>query len=182
MQFNPSLVTAPTAREFPPSWKKKGDSIEILQGKEKETVTIREVQSAIDKAKIAGINLTRDFPIYYIEERNTTKDAMYLLNKDEEYIIMYPVATDFELRHELIHACLSDKDPTPELLEFYEKVKQTISESSFSETDRMWFNFTKSLDEFIVDGYNHSSFISALKKESLYDEFLEVTKYLRILN
>lgn len=104
---------------------------------------------------------------------------MYLLNKDEEYTIMYPTATDFELQHELIHACLSDKDATPELLEFYEKVKQTISEISFSDTERIWFNFKNNLDEFIVDGYNHPVLISALKKEALYDQFLEVTKYLR---
>lgn len=182
MQFNPSPQVVPMAQEFPPSWKKKGESIEIVQGKEKEILTIHDVESAMHKAKKLGINLLRDIPVYYVKEVHATgeRDAMYILTNEGEYVLMYPVATDFELRHELIHAIECTQEPTQELLELYEKVKQVIWESSFTDADGEWFNFKKNIHEFLADGYNHPWFISALKKEGLYDEFLAVTSYLGI--
>jgi hypothetical protein len=36
----------------------------------------------------------------------------------------------------------------------------------------------KNIHEFIADGYSKQPFINALKKEWLYEEFLEKTKYI----
>jgi hypothetical protein len=63
------------------------------------------------------------------------------------------------------------------LCEFYELVKNKISEKSF-DGNTVSFNFRKNIHEFIADGYSKDSFINALKKEQLYEKFLQKTKYI----
>ncbi len=98
-----------------------------------------------------------------------------------DYIAMFTLSRDDNLRHKLIHSVELSYEPTQELLDFYKKVKDTVSESSFTEADGETYNFSKNIHEFIVDGYNHTWFISALKKEGLYGDFIRLTEYMKIL-
>jgi hypothetical protein len=40
------------------------------------------------------------------------------------------------------------------------------------------FNFKKNIHEFIADGYSKLPFIDALKKEWMYENFMNETKYI----
>ena len=90
---------------------------------------------------------------------------------------MFDNADDITLKHEIIHSLELNKKISDELCEFYEKVKSTITEDSFVNSF-VSFNFKKNIHEFIADGYSKQPFIDALKKENLYDEFIEKTKYI----
>lgn len=92
---------------------------------------------------------------------------------------MFENVDDLTLKHELIHSIEFKQEVTEALYALYEEAKQTINESSFSNSNGfVTFNFTKNIHEFIADGYSKEPFIQAMKNENLYDKFLETTKYL----
>lgn len=161
--------------------KKVGDTVVIFGPKgEKYNLTITAVESSEAEASRLGIAVTKDIPIYHLDKNVPFMDAG--IGHGADHIVMFPISRDHDLRHELIHSVELSCQPTQELLDFYEKVKGIISESSFIETDGETYNFSKDIHEFIVDGYNHPWFISALKKEGLYEEFIRLTKYMKILS
>ena len=113
-------------------------------------------------------------PIYYLDWFSTRKWAFHIY---ENYILMFSNADDETLKHEIIHSIAYKIVPPEELEDFYSIVKNRITEDSFED----WvvsFNFAKNIHEFIADGYSKTIFINALKKENLYEEFLEKTSYL----
>lgn len=161
-------------------FKKVGDSVAIFSPNgEKQTLTILRLGSSSQEAIRLGISLRKDISIYYLDRDLSFMDAG--IGHGGSHIVMFPSSSDQNLRHELIHAVELSHNPTQELLDFYQRVKMSISENSFSDTDGVTYNFSKDIHEFIVDGYNNAWFISALKKEGLYEEFLKVTEYLQIL-
>lgn len=160
--------------------KKVGDTIAIFNPKgERLTLTILKVGSSLQEAGRLGIAIPSDIPIYYLDKNLPFMDAG--ICHEGGYVVMFPISNDHNLRHELIHFVELSHTPTQELLDLYKKVKQAIQEDSFHNTDGETYNFSKDIHEFIVDGYNHAWFISALKKEGFYDEFLKVTEYMKIL-
>ena len=160
--------------------KKAGDTVVIFSPTgERQTLIILRVGSSFEEAIRLGIEVLRDIPIYYLDKNLPFMDAG--IGHGGDRIVMFPISDDQNLRHELIHSVELSHAPTPELLDLYERVKLAISGSSFSEADGETYNFLKDIHEFIVDGYNHAWFISALKREGLYKEFLEATKYMNIL-
>lgn len=160
--------------------KKVGDTVAIFNPKgERLTLTILKVGSSLQEAGRLGIAVQSDIPIYYLDKDLPFMDAG--IGHGGDHIVMFPISDDQNLRHELIHSVELSHAPTQDLLDLYEKVKQVIQEDSFRDTDGETYNFSKDIHEFIVDGYNHAWFISALKREGLYDQFLRVTKYMKIL-
>lgn len=160
--------------------KKVGDTVAIFNPKgEKITLTILRVGSSLQESDRLGIAVPIDIPIYYLDKDLPFMDAG--IGHGGDHIVMFPSSDDQNLRHELIHSVELSHAPTPELLDLYEKVKQSVTEGSFRDADGETYNFLKDIHEFIVDGYNHAWFISAIKREGLYDEFLRVTKYMKVL-
>jgi hypothetical protein len=160
--------------------KKVGDTIAIFSPKgERLSLTILKVGSSLQEADRLGIAVPSDIPIYYLDKDLPFMDAG--IGHGGDHIVMFPISDDYDLRHELIHSVELSHTPTQELLDLYEKVKQVVQEGSFCEADGETYNFLKDIHEFIVDGYNHAWFISALKREGLYDQFLRATEYMKIL-
>ena len=120
------------------------------------------------------LNIKNSVPIYYLEWFWVRKWSYHI---KEDYILMFSNADEETLKHEIIHSIEYKQNPTPELEDFFIKVKNTISEDSF-ENWAVSFNFAKNIHEFLADWYSKTIFINALKKENLYDEFLEKTKYI----
>ena len=77
---------------------------------------------------------------------------------------MFDNADEITLKHEIIHSIEYNKSIPNELYDFYEIVKNKISEESFDD-GIVSFNFMKNIHEFIADGYSKQPFINALKKE-----------------
>jgi hypothetical protein len=176
MESNPTLETFEQKIEA----KKVGDTIAIFNPKgEKLTLTILRLGSSAQESGRLGIAVRTDIPIYYLDKDLPFMDAG--IGHGGDHIVMFPSSDDQNLRHELIHSVELSHVPTQELLDLYEKVKRVISEDSFHDTDGETYNFSKDIHEFIVDGYNHAWFISALKREGLYDEFLKATEYMKVL-
>lgn len=120
------------------------------------------------------LNIKDSVPVYYLEWFWVRKWSYHI---KEDYILMFSNADEETLKHEIIHSIEYKQNPTPELEDFFIKVKNTISEDSF-ENWAVSFNFAKNIHEFLADWYSKTIFINALKKENLYDEFLEKTKYI----
>ena len=90
---------------------------------------------------------------------------------------MFDNADEITLKHEIIHSIEYTKPIPNKLKKFYELVKNKVSEKSF-DGEVASFNFMKNIHEFIADGYSKQPFINALKKEWLYEKFLENTRYI----
>ena len=123
-----------------------------------------------------GIKVKNSIPIFFLKGSWKNK---WWYHPDINLIFVFENTWDDNLKHELIHSIEFKKEKTKELCSFYEKVKKSINEDSFSESNGFTtFNFTKNIHEFISDWYSKDPFIIAMKKEKLYDEFLQKTKYL----
>ena len=120
-----------------------------------------------------GIKITNTIPVFFL--KGTWKNKWWY-HPEINFILVFENTWDDNLKHELIHSIEFKKEKNKELYLFYDKVKNIINEDSFS-----WFvtfNFTKNIHEFIADWYSKDPFINAMKKEKLYDEFIQKTKYL----
>jgi len=122
------------------------------------------------------LEFNRNIDVYFLE---WTSERKWAFNTKDWYIILYENADIETIKHELIHSLEYPRKIPEELNEFYNKVKETITEDSF-ENWSFSFNFMKNIHEFIADWYSKSVFQDALKKEGLYDEFLEKTNYIFI--
>lgn len=125
-----------------------------------------------------GLNIKRNIPVYFLQWRSSQRKGGY--DHENDIIILFENVGDYVLKHELVHSIEMKQSISEELNSFYEKSKKVITEDSFSD-GYFTFNFMKHIHEFIADGYSNDSFINAMKKENLYDEFLEKTQYLEIL-
>ena len=121
-----------------------------------------------------GIKINNSIPVFYLKWYWGVRQWWYHPNLN--FICVFENTKDYTLKHELIHSIEYKQDKTKELISFYKKVKNTINEDSFDSFTT--FNFTKDIHEFIADWYSKTPFIEAMKKEKLYKEFLEETKYL----
>ena len=120
------------------------------------------------------LKIENSIPVFYLKWNWGPRTWWY--NPKHNFIIVFENTKDNVLKHELIHSIEYKQDKTRELISFYKKVKNIITEESFD-----WFvtfNFTKDIHEFIADWYSKEPFINAMKKENLYKEFLKETKYL----
>jgi len=152
-------------------WLSVGESIQI----DEKTYEITKVISASELGGEYGIHIARSIPVYYVNGISVQSRGAY---HPEQNIVLVFTNTDEEtLRHELTHVVEYHQEKSPELLEFYERVKQAITEDSFEE-EFSSFNFMKNIHEFIADGRTKPALIAALKKDGLYDEFIRVTSYL----
>ena len=136
---------------------------------------IKKVSNSLNEGKKLWINVGTSVPIYYIEWSWWCRKWAYV--KEKNIILIFDNADTATLKHEIIHSLEYKKPIQNKLYEFYELVKNKISEKSFDGTT-VSFNFKKNIHEFIADGYCKYPFIKALKKEWFYEEFLEKTKYI----
>ena len=113
-------------------------------------------------------------PIYYLDWFWIRK---WSYNKKEDYILLFANADEETSKHEIVHSIKYKQEPSKELKDLYSIVLEKITEDSFDNWTAS-FNFRKNIHEFIADGYSKKVFIEALKKENLYEEFLEKTAYL----
>lgn len=139
------------------------------------THRIKEKSDSKKEGQKLWLEIKSPIPIYFFEWTWWLRQWCYV--KKLNMIFMFDNADDITLKHEIIHSLEINKDIPGELCEFYEKVKSTITEDSFVDSF-VSFNFCKDIHEFIADGYSKQPFINALKKENLYDEFIEKTKYI----
>ena len=122
--------------------KKVGDTVAIFNSKgEKITLTILKVSSSLQEAERLGIAVPSNIPIYYLDKDLPFMDAG--IGHAGNHIVMFPISDDQSLRHELIHSVELSHEPTQELLDLYEKVKQVVKEDSFRDTDGETYNFSK---------------------------------------
>lgn len=136
---------------------------------------VKDVWSSKVVAKELWLQIKNNIPIYYIEGSWWLR--MWSYDSKRNIIFIFDNADEITLRHEIIHSLEFNKPIPNELYKFYELVKNTISEESF-DGNAVTFNFKKNIHEFIADGYSKLPFINALKKEWMYDNFLERTKYI----
>lgn len=142
---------------------------------DKNFMILRKSDSKTEGERL-DIKIVDNIPILFLKWRSQN---LWWYHPTLNIIIMYENSDDETLRHELIHSIEFKKEKTEELCSFYEKVKESINEDSFSDSNGfVTFNFTKNIHEFIADWYSKEPFIMAMKKEKLYDKFLEETKYL----
>ncbi|MBP7966837.1 hypothetical protein KAZ66_01055 [Candidatus Woesebacteria bacterium] len=143
---------------------------------ENTSYKIEKVEMASDVAKQFGLKINRVVPIYWVKGMSPGRQGGYHPKTDS--VFMFENNTDeTTLEHELVHAIEFHTPATPELISLWEKAKEVISESSFS-GNFVTFNFVRNVHEFIAEGKTRPAFIDALKKENLYDEFLEQTDYI----
>ena len=121
------------------------------------------------------INIIASIPIFFIEWNWWLRKWSFV--REKNIIIIFSNADSETLKHEIIHSIEYNKPIPNELENFYELVKLKISEESFDE-ELVSFNFKKNIHEFIADGYSKQPFINALKKEWLFEKFLEETEYI----
>ena len=136
---------------------------------------IKKVSNSLKEGKKLWINVKTSVPIYYIEWSWWLRKWAYV--KEKNIILIFDNADTETLKHEIIHSIEYKTPIQNELCEFYELAKNKISEKSF-DGNSVSFNFKKNIHEFIADGYSKDSFINALKKEQLYEFFLQKTKYI----
>lgn len=168
---SPEIKITDTFSTEKSSWLKPGETIYIEQEKE---YVIKKVDSARDVGKQFGLIIKRNVPIYYLDGVSNRQAAYY---PEASIILMFNNSHELSLKHELIHVVENSQEKKPSLVAFYEKVKQIITENSFT-GGFVTFNFNKNISEFIADGYSKEPFIEALKKEDLYENFLKETAYL----
>ncbi|MBU0613884.1 hypothetical protein KJ766_01195 [Patescibacteria group bacterium] len=160
--------------------KNKGRNISFLEIG--DTISIEDREHKIERVSLAnelgekfGLAISRDVPIYWLSNSGGRAKGAYVPSKN---IVLFFENTDEETQnHELTHAVEYHQEPTLELLTLYDRVKNLITEDSF-EGGFVSLNFKKNIHEFIADGRTKKTFIQALKKEGLYDEFTQATAYL----
>ena len=135
----------------------------------------KRISNSIEEGKKLWFNIKTSVPIYYLEWSWELRKWAYV--KEKNIILIFDNTDEITLKHEIIHSIEYNKPIPNELYDFYEIVKNRISEESF-DGEVASFNFMKNIHEFIADGYSKKPFINALKKEWLYDEFLAKTKYI----
>ena len=145
------------------------------------TFQINEIEYKVVKksnSKIEGerlwLQVKNLVPIYYLDGFWIRK---WSYNKKEDYILLFANTDEETLKHEIVHSIEYKQEPSKELEDLYSEVLEKITEDSFDNWTAS-FNFRKNIHEFIADGYSKKVFIEALKKENLYEEFLEKTAYL----
>lgn len=135
----------------------------------------KRVSDSIEEGKKLWLNIKTSVPIYYLEWNWWLRKWAYV--REKNFILMFDNADEITLKHEIIHSIEYNKSIPNELYDFYEIVRNKISEESFDD-GIVSFNFMKNIHEFIADGYSKQPFINALNKEWFYEEFLEKTKYI----
>jgi len=151
---------------------KIGDFLNI---DETEKYKIKEIKNSSDIAKNFGIETKINVPVLFLDGVCGKRQAAYDTNK--KIILIFKSTTTKSIHHEIIHSIEYHQEKSPELIHLWELAKQKISEDSF-DNGFFNFNFVKSINEFIADGYSSDDFINALKKENLYESFLEESKCL----
>jgi hypothetical protein len=147
-----------------------------------DTISIGDKEHVIEKVAAArelgaefGLDIPDDIPIYWLADVGGVRKGAFV---PEANIVLFFENTDRETQHhELTHAVEYFQEMTLELIALYERVKGLVTEDSFG-GGLVSFNFMKNIHEFIADGRTKSVFIEALKKEGLYDEFVNETEYL----
>ncbi len=148
-----------------------GDKITIA---EKEHV-IERVSFAAELGKEFGLRLPEHIPIYWLSNVGSRQRGAFV---PEKQIVLFFANTDRETQeHELTHVLEYDREKSVGLAVLYERVIATINDDSF-EGSFSSYNFRKNIHEFIADGRTKPAFIAALKKEGLYDAFVQETAYL----
>ena len=135
----------------------------------------KRISNSVEEGEKLWLNIKIPVTIYFLDWYGWLRKWAYRTGKN--VIFMFDNADEITLKHEIIHSLELNKPIPDELYEFYESVKNIISEKSF-DGSAVTFNFKKDIHEFIADGYSKWPFIDALKKEWLYEEFLEKTKYI----
>ena len=136
---------------------------------------VKDVWSSKVVAKKLWLEIKNNVPIYYIEGIWWFRKWAY--DNKRNIIFMFDNADEITLKHEIIHSLEFNKTIPNELDEFYELVKIRITEESFDGWT-VTFNFRKNIHEFIADGHSKEPFINALKKEWMYEDFINKTKYI----
>lgn len=136
---------------------------------------VKWISDSVKEGKNLWLDIKIPITIYFLDWYGWLRKWAYRTEKN--VIFMFDNADKITLKHEIIHSLELNKPIPDELNEFYESAKNIISENSFN-GGMVSLNFTNSIHEFIADGYSKEPFINALKKEWLYEEFLEKTKYI----
>ena len=136
---------------------------------------VKDIWDSRDVAKELWLKIKNNVPIYYI--KGSWCHRKWAFDSKRNIIFIFDNADEITLKHEIIHSIEFNKPIHNELDEFYELVKTKVNEESFDGW-AVTFNFKKNIHEFIADGYSKLPFINALKKELMYDDFLNKTKYI----
>lgn len=148
-----------------------GDRIHIQD----RSYTILRVDSAYDVGKKFGLYPSKDIPVYWLDSSGPGARGAYV--PSERMVLFFTNTDESTQAHELVHAIEFFQDKSPGLVGVYEEVLLRISEDSF-EGGGASFNFRKNIHEFIADGITKPPFIAALRKEGLYDRFIQESAYL----
>jgi len=149
--------------------------LNILDIDWKEFDIIKKTDSKIEWDKLWLI-IENPIPIYFLEWVWRNK---WWYHPELKIIILYSNSDEETIKHEIIHSIEFDREKSENLISLYEQVKIVIHEDSFSESNGfVTFNFRKNIHEFIADWYSKVAFINAMKKEWLYEQFIQKTNYL----
>jgi hypothetical protein len=143
-----------------------------------EKIEITDVCNARQLALEYGFNLMRDVPVYVLAKFPHAARGSY--STDLDVIFFYPNTNEHTKKHEIVHSIECPQNASQELGDFFIKVKNLFPEG-VEVNGGATFNFKKNIHELIADGYTHQGVIDALKQKGLYEEFLQVTKYMNIL-
>ena len=77
------------------------------------------------------------------------------------------------MHHEIIHSLEMTKQIPEQLNIFYKKVLEVLPDNS-----NLQPNFRKNIHEFVADAYSKNGLIETLKNKGLYDEFINLTRYI----
>ncbi len=153
------------------SWLATGAVIRISE----KDFCVERVSSARELGSDFGLHPSADIPVYWLDGYGPGLRGAYVPKAN---CVLFFRNTDLEtVHHELVHAVEHYKEKRPGLTRLYQEALDRITEASFDD-GLISFNFRKNIGEFLADGRSKPLFIAALKKEGLYDRFLEESAYL----
>lgn len=136
---------------------------------------VEKIESGTELAEQFDLRIDRDIPVFHLKGFGRAQGGYH---PEADIIVMFENNTDpGTLEHELVHAVEYKFDPTPALLELFEKAKELIDEDAIrTENGSVNWNFTKNIHEFIAEG--KTKLVPALKDKELYDDFVRETAYI----
>jgi hypothetical protein len=152
----------------------KGQKISIENSEgistEYEIINILDSQKAINAIGI-NYNIKKPVDILILDKGMVWNLAAY--HPELNVIFADNNTSPDVMHHEIIHSLEMTKPVSDELKAFYNKVLEILPDES-----NLNPNYRKDIHEFIADAYSKKGFVETLKVKDLYDEFLNLTKYI----
>lgn len=135
-----------------------------------------EIVNIIDSQKVITVlgynyEIKCPIPILILDKKIPGNLAAY--HPELNVIFAYNDTSPEVMHHEIIHSLEMTKQIPEQLNIFYKKVLEVLPDNS-----NLQPNFRKNIHEFVADAYSKNGLIETLKNKGLYDEFINLTRYI----